>query len=63
LDHLSDLNIYEEIESDPTLPLAEGINKYIQHMQTKGIIDNTTKEYLAFKATKNATTVFPKEIP
>ncbi len=48
LEHLSDSSIYEKIDSDPTLPLAKAINKYIQHMYKKGIIDNTTKEFLSF---------------
>ena len=56
LDHLSDANIYEETDSDPTLPLAESINKYVHHMYSKGIIDNTTKEYLSFKRDKEPRT-------
>ncbi len=49
LEHLSDTSIYEKIEEDPTIPLAQAINKYIEYMYKKGIIDNTTKEYLSFK--------------
>ena len=56
LDHLSYANMYEETESDPTLPLAENINKYVHHMYSKGIIDNTTKEYLSFKRDKEPRT-------
>ena len=49
MEHLSDEVIYEKIETDPTLPLAEAINKYVRHMNNKGIIDNVTKDYLSFK--------------
>ncbi len=49
LQHLSDKSIYEKSESDPTTPLAEGINKYIHYVHKKGIIDDTTKEFLSFK--------------
>ena len=49
LEHLADTNIYEEINSDPTQPLAEAINKYISSLYNKGIIDAITKDYLSFK--------------
>ncbi len=49
LQHLSDEDIYEKTDSDPTLPLAEGINEYVIRMHSKGIIDDTTKNYLTFK--------------
>ena len=49
LEHLADKTIYNEIDSDPTIPLAEGINQYITQIYKKGIIDATTKEYLYFK--------------
>ena len=55
-EHLADTNIYEEIDSDPTLPLAEAINKYANSMHDKGIIDHTTKEYLSFNASKQPRT-------
>lgn len=37
-DHLSDPTIYEKIDSDPTLPLAEAINGYVERMYDKGLI-------------------------
>ena len=49
LEHLADKTIYNEIDSDPTIPLAEGINQYVTQIYKKGIIDATTKEYLYFK--------------
>lgn len=48
LDHLSDQTIYREINSDPTEPLAKGINDYVTYMHNKGIIDNVTRDYLIF---------------
>ena len=46
--HLSDNTIYEKIDSDPTLPLGKAINDFVSKMHKKGIIDNTTKEFLLF---------------
>ncbi len=46
--HLSDTNIYEKIETDPTIPLSLGTNKFIQTIHNKGIIDNITKDFLLF---------------
>ncbi len=52
LDHLSDNTIYEKINSDPTLPLAEAINNYVARTYDKGIIDKTTSDYLSFQPNK-----------
>ena len=51
IDHLADETIYREIDSDPTLPLARGINKFVQSIASKGVIDSITKEFLEFKET------------
>jgi len=48
LQHLSDTNIYEKIDSDPTIPLSLGINKFIETIHKKGIIDTITKDFLLF---------------
>ena len=49
LAHLSDHTIYRKIDSDPTAPLAVGINNFVKYMHARGIIDNTTRDYLTFK--------------
>ena len=51
IDQLADETIYREIDSDPTLPLARGINKFVQSIANKGIIDSITKDFLEFKET------------
>ena len=48
LEHLAEETIYNKIDSDPTLPLAEG-KQYVTQMYNKGTIDSITKEYLLFK--------------
>ena len=55
LEHLSDTSIYKEINNDPTLPLTKAINSYILHMKTKGIISESTYNYLKFKDDKSRT--------
>ena len=49
LAHLSDHTIYRKVDSDPTVPLAAGINKFVKYMHDRGIIDNITRDYLTFK--------------
>lgn len=51
LDHLADTSIYEQIDTDPTLQLSVAINKYVEQMYNKGIIDDITKDYLIMKFT------------
>ena len=46
LDHLSDSSIYEQVDTDPTKPLTQAINTYIDSMYQEGIIDTLTKEHL-----------------
>jgi len=46
LDHLA-----EEINSDPTKPVAQAINKFAHTIANKGIVDSITKEFLEFKET------------
>ncbi len=48
-EHLEDTSIYEKIDADPTLQLAKAINKFMNRMHNKGIIDSTTHNYLHFK--------------
>ncbi len=55
LEHLSDRSIYKEISHDPTLPLTKAINSYILHMKNKGIVSNTTYNYLKFKDNQSRT--------
>ena len=52
LSHLSDANIYREIESDPTDQLAQAINTLTQSLFRDGTIDATTSDYLKFPTTK-----------
>lgn len=47
-EHLADTSIYEKIGEDPTSELTESINDYIHHSHRRGILDNTTKDYLIF---------------
>ena len=47
--HLSDRSIYEESDYDPTEALGHAINHFTQSIHKRGIIDNTTKEFLMFK--------------
>ena len=49
IDHLSDHTIYRKIDSDPTIPLTAGINNYVKYLHGRGIIDNTTRDYLTFQ--------------
>lgn len=49
LDHLSDIEIYERITTDPIQKLAEAINSYIELIYKGGIIDPTTKDYLTLE--------------
>ena len=49
LDHLSDENIYEKIDRDPTNSLTETINTFVQKMFQEGVIDPPTKEHLTLK--------------
>ena len=46
LNHLSDESIYERVDADPTKPLAQAINTYVDTMYQEGIIDPLTKEHL-----------------
>ena len=46
LDHLSDASIYQNIDTDPTSPLTDAINTYVESMFQDGIIDQLTKEHL-----------------
>ena len=46
LDHLSDESIYERVDTDPTKPLTQAINTYVNSMYQDGIIDPITKEHL-----------------
>lgn len=48
LEHLADKSIYEEINSDPTIPLTNAINQYVSKMYDKSIIDSITRDYLRF---------------
>lgn len=48
INHLSDQTIYEEIDTDPTVQLGHAINKFVNSIHKKGIIDSITKDYLLF---------------
>ena len=48
LNHLADTTIYRKIDQDPTESLAKEINQFVKYMYKRGIIDNTTKDYLTF---------------
>ena len=49
LKHLSDKDIYEQVNSDPTIQLTKTINNYVQKMHSEGTIDTHTKDFLSFK--------------
>ena len=49
INHLSDETIYERVNTDPTKPLAEAINTYVEDMYQEGAIDVLTKEHLTLK--------------
>ena len=49
LTHLADGTLYEKIDHDPTIQLTEAINKHMQTLHTKGIIDTITRDYITFK--------------
>ncbi len=48
-EHLSDTNIYETINEDPTSELIKATNEYVNYCYRKGILDSITKDYLTFK--------------
>ena len=48
-DHLSDTKIYREIATDPTQPLTEAINDYVNIMYEEGIMDPITKKFLTLE--------------
>ncbi len=55
LEHLSDNTIYKEISHDPTLPLTKAINAYALRMKARGIINNSTHDYLKHPNDKSRT--------
>ena len=48
LAHLSDESVYQQIDSDPTHKLAEGLNEFADSLCRNGIIDSITRDYLKF---------------
>ncbi len=46
LAHLSDENIYKNIDHDPTTMLAKASNTFTHMMYNKGVIDSITRDYL-----------------
>ena len=48
MSHLSDTTIYSPIEEDPTAQLGLAINKFVDRLYSKGVIDDITKRFLTF---------------